>query len=110
MVFWLFGMTTVADDLDSPKRILPTANVSSCSACTRTAYDTCPHQARAFYELRREWDDLLDANNQYTFFLRPQWNARWWRHYAPRGAELHLITCRDERGTLVGLAPLYSAR
>ena len=101
-------MTTVADDLDSPKRILPTANISRAARARGRLTTRVLTRARAFYELRREWDDLLDSNDQYTFFLRPQWNARWWRHYAPRGAQLHLITCRDERGALVGLAPLYS--
>jgi CelD/BcsL family acetyltransferase involved in cellulose biosynthesis len=63
--------------------------------------------ADAFDTLRDEWDDLLDNSDQRVFFLRCRWNAMWWQHYAPPGARLHLITCRTEDGTLVGLAPFY---
>jgi hypothetical protein len=39
--------------------------------------------------------------------VRSHWTAGGWQHSAPRGPRLHLITCRTEDGTLVGLAPFY---
>lgn len=54
-----------------------------------------------------EWDDLLDDSAQSVFNMRPLWLRAWWRHFAPPGAELRAIACRDAEGTLIGLAPLY---
>lgn len=55
-----------------------------------------------------EWDELVSAScQQGVFFLRWHWNRVWWRMYAPPGSELFLIACRDWKGKLVGLAPLY---
>ena len=39
--------------------------------------------------------------------LRFSWNRLWWGSYAPPGSHLLLITCRDEQGRLIGLAPFY---
>ena len=61
----------------------------------------------AFDLLHEEWDELLDVSDQRVFFLRWSWNRLWWRSYAPPGSHLFLITVRDERGRLVGLAPFY---
>lgn len=61
----------------------------------------------SFEELRAEWDSLVDVSDQCSYFLRWHWNAAWWRSLAPKGAELRIATCRDEHGTLIGLAPLY---
>jgi CelD/BcsL family acetyltransferase involved in cellulose biosynthesis len=61
----------------------------------------------AFDLLREEWDQLVDVSDQRVFFLRFSWNRLWWRSYAPPGSNLLLITCRDEQGRLVGLAPFY---
>jgi hypothetical protein len=61
----------------------------------------------AFERLRGEWDDLLTASEQQAYFLRWHWTRLWWSHFAPPDSRLHLITCRDGKGTLVGLAPFY---
>jgi hypothetical protein len=61
----------------------------------------------AFERLRFEWDELLDDSAQCVFFLRRRWNQLWWRYYAPRHSRLHLMTCRDDDGRLIGLAPFY---
>lgn len=70
----------------------------------RTAVET---DAAAFDRLRAEWDALLDRSAQQSYFLRPEWNRLWWKHHAPQGAQLYLITCRNQHNELVGLAPLY---
>jgi CelD/BcsL family acetyltransferase involved in cellulose biosynthesis len=57
--------------------------------------------------LAREWDQLVDESDQRVYFLRWAWNRLWWRLFRPRGAGLFLITCRDEQGRLLGLAPFY---
>lgn len=64
-------------------------------------------EASAFDDLGEEWDSLLERSCQHSYFLRPEWNRLWWQHYAPDGAHLYLITCRDQQGELTGIAPFY---
>ncbi len=61
----------------------------------------------AFERLASEWDALLDDSDQQAFFLRWHWNWLWWQYFAPKGAELFLLCCRNEHGRLVGVAPFY---
>ena len=63
-----------------------------------------------FLKLQRDWDRLLDDSNQVVYFLRWRWNQLWWEHFAPAGSELRIVTCRDDGGALVGLAPFYLRR
>jgi CelD/BcsL family acetyltransferase involved in cellulose biosynthesis len=60
-----------------------------------------------FSLLAGEWDQLVDESDQRVYFLRWGWNRLWWRLFRPPGSRLFLITCRDEQGRLVGLAPFY---
>jgi CelD/BcsL family acetyltransferase involved in cellulose biosynthesis len=60
-----------------------------------------------FETLAAEWDELLDHSDQRAFFLRWAWNQLWWRTFRPPHSHLFIITCRDSRGALAGLAPLY---
>jgi CelD/BcsL family acetyltransferase involved in cellulose biosynthesis len=55
----------------------------------------------------REWDQLVEDSDQRAFFLRWAWNRHWWRILRPPDSQLFILTCRDERETLVGLAPVY---
>lgn len=57
--------------------------------------------------LANEWDALLDDSAQSSFSVRPLWMLTWWRHFAPAGAQIRAIACRDAAGALIGLAPLY---
>jgi CelD/BcsL family acetyltransferase involved in cellulose biosynthesis len=61
----------------------------------------------SFDRLSSEWDGLLERSAQQVYFLRYDWNRLWWRHFAPRGSRLHIITCRDQAGRLLGIAPFY---
>ncbi len=61
-----------------------------------------------FEALESEWDELLDASDQCVFFLRWWWLRLWWRTFRPAAGRLMLITCRDEGGRLMGLAPFYT--
>jgi len=65
------------------------------------------NEIEAFEQLGQEWDSLLDESDQQNFFLRAEWNRLWWIHHAPPGTRLYLITCRNQNGELMGIAPLY---
>src|SRR5947209_5879686 len=55
-----------------------------------------------------EWDRLLDVVASDVVFMTWQWQSLWWKHFgAQQGCQLHLLALRDERGALVGIAPLY---
>src|SRR5256714_15513749 len=49
-------------------------------------------------QLARQWDALLDESPQRVYFLRAGWNQLWWQTFRPPGAELFLITVRDDGG------------
>lgn len=66
--------------------------------------------ADAITQLQSEWNDLVEQSEQGVFFLRWRWVQLWWQMYAPANSHLYLLTCRNERGQLVGLAPLYLRR
>jgi CelD/BcsL family acetyltransferase involved in cellulose biosynthesis len=61
----------------------------------------------AFDDLRREWDELLEASRQQNYFLRWHWVRTWWQTFHPPHSHLFIITCRDADDRLIGLAPLY---
>ena len=63
--------------------------------------------AGAIDRIGREWDELLESSRQQVYFLSWDWNRTWWQTYQPAGSRLFLVTCREEKGRLVGLAPLY---
>jgi CelD/BcsL family acetyltransferase involved in cellulose biosynthesis len=64
----------------------------------------------AWDSLADEWNTLLVDGITDVPFLRYEYLRAWWRH---RGggewplAELHIITSRDDDGSLVGIAPLF---
>jgi CelD/BcsL family acetyltransferase involved in cellulose biosynthesis len=60
-----------------------------------------------FSLLAGEWDQLVDESDQRVYFLRLAWNRLWWQSFSPPASRLFLITCRDEQGRLIGLAPFY---
>jgi CelD/BcsL family acetyltransferase involved in cellulose biosynthesis len=49
----------------------------------------------------------VDESDQRVYFLRWAWNRLWWQSFSPPASRLFLITCRDEQGRLIGLAPFY---
>ena len=57
-----------------------------------------------FYELRREWSELLAESSADCLFLSWEWLYTWWTHLAG-GRQLWLLAVWDG-GTLIGLAPL----
>src|SRR5215203_4699311 len=61
--------------------------------------------ARTFAALEKEWDDLYNSSAQATPFQSWAWLYSWWESYG-EDYELRLVTVRDGRDLLVGLAPL----
>jgi CelD/BcsL family acetyltransferase involved in cellulose biosynthesis len=60
-----------------------------------------------FDSIKDDWDELLDASGQRSYFLRWAWNRSWWRAFRPDNSRLFIIACRDENQKLIGLAPFY---
>jgi hypothetical protein len=57
-----------------------------------------------------EWDKLLHTSVSDVVFLTRQWQQLWWKHFgATADCTLQLLALRDERGALVGIAPLFFA-
>ena len=61
--------------------------------------------AEEFAALEEEWVDLYHDSAQATPFQSWAWLYSWWESYG-EDYELRLVTVRDGRGLLVGLAPL----
>lgn len=62
--------------------------------------------ASIFEELQTEWLDLLNRSITNFVFQSPQFLQAWWNTLGD--GELQIIAVRDEKGVLVGLAPLYT--
>lgn len=58
-----------------------------------------------FYELAREWDDLVLRTEKPLLFMRYVYQSTWWRYLG--NDQLILVAIRTDEGKLVGLAPLY---
>lgn len=57
---------------------------------------------------KEEWDSLLHNSASDVVFMTWQWQRVWWQHFGiQEDCRLHLLALRDERGTLVGIAPLF---
>jgi hypothetical protein len=61
--------------------------------------------AGEFEALEEEWEDLYHDSAQATPFQSWAWLYSWWESYG-EDYELRLVTVRDGRGLLVGVAPL----
>ncbi|MFW5708665.1 MAG: GNAT family N-acetyltransferase [Chloroflexota bacterium] len=62
-------------------------------------------QPIVFDELRDEWNSLLHQSAADDIFLTWEWQYTWWSVYEP--GDLFIVTCRDDSGSLVGLAPWF---
>lgn len=69
----------------------------------------CITDSRGTLELASAWDELVAGAGGDALFRSWDWVSSWWDAYAAAlGAERVVVACR-EGGTLVGLAPLYTA-
>lgn len=66
---------------------------------------TVYHDDSAFELLHPEWNELLARSASDRVFSTWQWQVTWWRAYRP--GKLWIITCRDEAGRLIGIAPWF---
>lgn len=62
-------------------------------------------QESVFEALRAEWNELLHRSTSDRIFSAWEWQSIWWTAYEP--GELWVITCRDENGRLIGIAPWF---
>jgi len=60
----------------------------------------------AFDVLSVEWNDLLERSAMNTIFSTLEWQKIWWNVYTP--GNLWIITCRDDSGHLMGIAPWFT--
>ncbi|GAB4524486.1 MAG: GNAT family N-acetyltransferase [Anaerolineae bacterium] len=58
-----------------------------------------------FAQLQAEWNDLLKRSPADSIFSTWEWQSTWWDAYQP--GQLWVVTCRDENGQLVGIAPCF---
>jgi CelD/BcsL family acetyltransferase involved in cellulose biosynthesis len=61
--------------------------------------------AEQFAALEEEWEDLYHDSARATPFQSWAWLYSWWEFYG-EDYELRLVTVRNDRGLLIGLAPL----
>src|SRR5205085_12297569 len=60
--------------------------------------------AEEFFELRDEWNTLLESSASACVCLTHEWVSTWWRQLA-EGRKLSILTARDG-GKLIGILPL----
>lgn len=60
---------------------------------------------KSFDDLKPDWADLLKRSLFNTVFLTPEWHESWWQAFRP--GKLWILSCRDETGKLLGLAPWF---
>ena len=67
-----------------------------------------------FTNLGTEWNDLLECcSASHVPFLRHEYLVTWWNTLGGgewQGAELNIVTARDNDGGLIGAAPLFFTR
>jgi CelD/BcsL family acetyltransferase involved in cellulose biosynthesis len=95
---------------ENPLRVVPLSSDASASRAPLRLETHVITDEPDFDRLADEWDQLLDNSAQRVYFLRQSWGRSWWRNLAPKGATLHIVSCRDGGGRLLGIAPLYRRR
>jgi len=58
-----------------------------------------------FKELESEWNELVHRSTGNRIFSTWEWQSVWWDAYQP--GELWVVTCRDDGGRLIGIAPWF---
>lgn len=61
--------------------------------------------SQKFYNLRHEWNTLLENSESCSIFLTWEWLYHWWEVYGDSKKSLFIITVRT-CGKLIGIAPL----
>jgi CelD/BcsL family acetyltransferase involved in cellulose biosynthesis len=62
-------------------------------------------QPELFDELKSEWNELVQRSTSNRVFSTWEWQQIWWQAYHP--GDLWVLTCRDEQGKLLGIAPWF---
>jgi hypothetical protein len=59
---------------------------------------------KQFFELREEWETLLNETEDLDFFSTWEWNYCWWKNFR-EDKKLFLLTFRDNHNSLLGIFP-----
>ncbi|NWF68638.1 MAG: GNAT family N-acetyltransferase [Chloroflexi bacterium] len=62
-------------------------------------------EPEVFDLLKGEWNELLERSASNRIFSTWEWEHLWWQAYCP--GQLWVITCRDDNGRLLGIAPWF---
>ncbi len=62
-------------------------------------------QTDVFATLQAEWNELVFRSTANCIFSTWEWQSTWWNVYQP--GQLWVISCRDEQGRLIGIAPWF---
>ncbi|MCF6235880.1 MAG: GNAT family N-acetyltransferase [Gammaproteobacteria bacterium] len=66
---------------------------------------------KQFRDSRHAWNLLLEKSNSDPLFMSWEWQHTWWHTFAePEQMQLQLLAAVDDKGNLVGLAPLYLSK
>lgn len=62
-----------------------------------------------FYNLREQWDNLLNESRLGNIFLTWEWLHTWWTVFRNSSRRLYLLLVK-ENNALIGIAPLYQEK
>ncbi len=62
-------------------------------------------ETQSFEQLKAEWNELLARSYANSVFTTWEWQTTWWDAYQP--GQLWIITCRNDDGRLLGIAPWF---
>ncbi|MBI4364104.1 MAG: GNAT family N-acetyltransferase [Candidatus Latescibacteria bacterium] len=82
---------------------------SQATAAGERLTSSAVETSEGFAGLESEWDELLERSRSRSVFLAWGWLYPWWGQFGG-GRSLKILTVRDERGRLVGLAPFCVER
>jgi len=63
------------------------------------------HEISVFETLKPEWNTLLHRSTSDCIFSTWEWQSTWWEAY--HSGLLWVITCREDNGQLIGIAPWF---
>jgi len=62
-----------------------------------------------FFQLKGEWNKVLEESNSNNIFLTHEWMTTHWRHYKQDNG-LYILLISDNNNTIAGIAPLKISR
>ncbi len=63
-------------------------------------------QDKDFFSIQYQWNQLLKESDNDNIFLTWEWVYTWWEVFGGE-SELFIITVKNDKGDLIGIAPLH---